>query len=182
MIIPQDKLIKDIHFPIIQAVHEPPVKMNWWKRFKRFMSYRRKWQVKEDYIIWSPFLKHYVFIPKNFVFDGASVPKMLNSVYAPNGVLLLGACPHDFGYRYAGLVLVYPVVNLLFFKPLTKKELDAVFQDFCAMESGMQQASSVATFGLRVAGFTGWNSNRKLNLELTNDFPKLFSEKDIKNL
>ena len=169
-------LTKDIHFPKVRAIYEPPKKRTLPRRIFKFLTYRRKWEVQEDYIIWSDKIGEYVFIPKGFIFDGASVPKILYSIYSPNGILLLGAAPHDLGYRYQGLILVNQKDNALFFRPYSKDWLDLIFDDFCSKESGLKIASKAATIVLGGAGYLGWYENRKKNCNLTTDFPNLFEE------
>ena len=41
-----------------------------------------------------------VLIPKGFVFDGASIPRLLWFFLSPTGLLLIPGLIHDFGYRY----------------------------------------------------------------------------------
>lgn len=166
-------LIKEIHFPKIQPL---PLnrKKSFFGRIKDFFTLRREFIILEDYYVWSEYLKSFIFIPKNFIFDGASVPKALNSLYNPMGMLLYGAGPHDFGYRYKGLILVNESLNINFFWKFSKTQLDKVFNDLCELESGMKKASSVATFALTLFGFTGWNEATNNNRKLEIDFPELF--------
>ena len=175
-IISIDSLRKDIHFPIVRAVYESSEKNSWFKQMRLFFTYRRKFEVMEDYILWVPLLNAYIFVPSAFIFDGASVPKMLNGLYSPTGMLLLGALPHDFGFRYQCLVLINPLTGELYTKTFTKKRLDLIFKHLCSLESNMLLASNGAKLGLSVFGFIGWNSNRKLNKNLRQDFPSLFAD------
>ena len=130
--------------------------------------------------MWVPHFASWIFIPKNFIFDGASVPKILNSVYNPNGILLLGAGPHDFGYRYKGL-LHADYRGYLKFVPYNKDELDNIFNHLCSYESGMSKASKIAQIVLSAIGFLGWKSNRKANHVLMDDFPELFVPEEVKD-
>jgi len=165
-----------LHFPIMQAV---PIKreQNWFKRFIKFINFRRRWKVTQDYCLWVPELGVWIFVPAYFINDCASVPKILNGVFSPTGMLLLGAVPHDFGYRYQGLFHV-DHLGRIFFAPYTKKELDNIFDVLCTYESGMPQASGIATFVLSLVGFLGWRENRKANRVLINDFPEVFVGED----
>lgn len=171
-IIPENKLNKGIHFPIIQGVPDDK-KRNIFSKIFKFLTFRRKWKLKRDYILWCEYLKEYIFVPKGFVFDGASVPKALHSFLGPNGILLLGACPHDEGYRYRGLIHVREDRTLLF-KPYTKHELDKIFFHLCKKESSLGIISAIATLALILFGWTGWLQARNNNNILTDDFPYLF--------
>jgi hypothetical protein len=167
-----------IHFPVTQAL-PTEISTNFFKELWNFVTFRRKFKVREDYCLYIPSLDIWIFVPAYFIFDGASVPKILNGLYSPTGMLLLGALPHDFGYRYKGLFHV--ISGRLKFVPYTKNELDSLFQTLCGYESGMTKASAVATFTLGVAGFLGWRENRKRNCNLRIDFPELFVSEDFEN-
>lgn len=175
MIIDTEGFVKDIHFPITQAVYKKAPVRNWYQKIFKFFTYRRWFEIKKNYILWVPILNRYIFIPNGFLYDLASVPKLLNSIYNSNGMLLLGALPHDFGYRYQCLVLVDEITGELYFRSFNKKELDEVFESLCAWESEFYKASKVAKIGLSLAGFIGWKENRKKNCILREDFPELFS-------
>lgn len=172
-------LTKEIHFPIIQAIYEPLIKKPWWKKVFAFVTYRRKFEIKQEYSLWCPFLGKYIYLPAGFVFDGASVPKPLNGLYSSTGVLFFGAPPHDFGYRYKGLIHINFPTGGLYFTSYSKKELDRIFESLCTLESGMKKASWAATKTLTLFGFTGWNANRKENHDLQTDFPELYVTGDI---
>lgn len=170
----------DVHFPVIQAL-PTVIEDSFFKEMWNFLTYRRKWKVKEDYCLWVPAIARWVFVPKYFIFDGASVPKALYGLFSPNGMLLLGALPHDFGYRYQGLLHV-DHKGYLFFQSYTKNELDSIFCDLCIFESGMDKMATGATLTLSVCGFLGWKENRKRNAVLMDDFPELFTlEEGVQN-
>ena len=169
-----DDLNKGIHFPIQQPIYTPTPKRNLLQKFVNFITYRRKFKIRADYILWVPSLNRFIFIPEYFVYDGASVPKILNGIFNPTGMLLLGACPHDFGYRYQGLFFVNPSTREIQFSTFSKPQLDEIFKDLCIHESKMKAASTVATFTLSLFGFLGWRENRKANNVLRKDFPELF--------
>lgn len=166
-------LTKVIHFPITQAMHTPVKKKSFFKRLFNFITYRRKFTVRQDYALWCPYLDQYIFVPDCFIFDGASVPKILNGVYSSTGMLLLGALPHDFGYKYNGLFHVNLETGELFFVLYSKSELDKIFNSLNAYESGMETASNVATGTLSLLGYFAWKKHRKTNSNLYEDFPQL---------
>jgi len=168
------KLTKDIHFPINSAVYKEPPKRNFFQKLWRFVTYKRNYEVMDDYVLWIPKLKRFLFVPCHFLYDNASVPKILSSLYNADGMLLLGSLPHDFGYRYQCLLFVCQGSGNLYIKTFTKKELDEIFRYLCAYESKFKRASRVAKLGLSLGGFFGWKSNRKKNCNLFNDFPELY--------
>jgi len=162
----------DIHCPIMQAV-PTKIENNWFLEIFKFFMFRRKWKIREDYCLWVPELARWIFIPAYFIFDGASVPKLLNGIYSPTGMLLLGAVPHDFGYRYKGLFHI-DHNGKIYFVEYSKKQLDHIFEILNTYESGMAKASYLATKLLGVVGYLGWWGNRKKNKVLMEDFPEVF--------
>jgi len=173
-IIDKSLLTKDIHFPVTKACYTKAPKRNIFQRVFHFMTYKRKFEVMQEYILWIPYLDSWCFVPSTFIFDGASVPKILNSIFNPTGMLLLGALPHDFGYRYKGLMLVNCDTRELNFAPFSKRQLDEIFHNLNSWESGLPAASKVATGVLKLFGFVGWRQNRKRAAVLKKDFPGLF--------
>lgn len=168
-------LSKEIHFPISRAVYNEPPKRTWYQKILKFITYRRFDEIMENYILWVPCLKSYVFIPASLIYDKASVPKVLNGFFNTDGMLLLGSLPHDFGYRYKQLILVHPTTGELYLEDFSKSELDEIFGSLCAWESGFPRAAAFATGILSIAGFIGWNENRKKNRNLREDFPGVFA-------
>lgn len=167
------KLTKECHFPKIQPIVQENPK-GFFRKMKLFFTFRRKFYVLEDYIVWSEYLQEWIFIPANFIFDGASVPKILNSLYQSTGMLFFGASVHDFGYRYKLLIHVDKITGSVFLRKYTKKELDKIFDHLCTFESGLPTASKGATLGLTLFGWLGWNENRKNEKSLYRDFPEIF--------
>ena len=161
-------------FPIIQAIPIIQEKSTMKKMFK-FGTFRRRYRVIEDYFCWCTYLKKRIFIPKNFIFDGASIPKVINGLYSPTGVLFYGALPHDFGYKFNGLLLVEsPRVHLVNFQKFSKNKLDKIFKELCIQENGMKFGSSVATFALKLFGSFAWEEHRKNNSNLKEEHPFIF--------
>ncbi len=173
-IIDTSDFTKEIHFPVTKAIYNIAPKRVWYQKIVNFITYRRWFEVDADYVLWVPILGSYIFVPKTFLFDGASVPKILNSIFSPTGILLLGALPHDFGYRYEKLILIDEMTGELYIRSFTKSELDEIFESLCVWESGFKKASAVAEKTLALAGSIGWRENRKKNSNLHDDFPEIF--------
>jgi len=164
-------LSKKIHFPLIQA--QPcQIKKGFFSKIKRFLSFRRLWKTTQDYYCWSEYLGKFIFIPAIFLFDGASVPKLLYSIFSPMGLLLYGALPHDFGYRFKGLFIFNQNKQVVEFQEFDKKELDKIFCELNIQENGMKKSSKTATFSLKAGIFT-WKNYRKVNENVFDAFPYL---------
>jgi len=169
-------LTKDIHFPITRAIYKKPPKRNWLQKIQKFVVYKRHYELMEDYCLYIPFLDKWLFIPAPFFYDNASVPKVLSGLYNADGMLLLGALPHDFGYRYECIIFIDNKNGGLIIHPYSKSELDSLFRYLCSYESGFTKSSAVAKFGLSIGGFVGWQSNRKKNHNLQKDFPDIYED------
>lgn len=164
---------KELHLPVVQGVLETK-EISFWKRVKRFFSFRRKFEVKENYFLWCEELRAFIFIPKTFVYDGASVPKQLGFLYSSTGVLYLGAGPHDLGFMYGGLLLVDEYTGELYFEEFNQQELDDLFRNLCTAETGMKFATSLARTAVSWGAKGIWNKYRKQNKTPEQDFPHLY--------
>ena len=176
----QELLIKDIHFPLLKPL-ETQRNQKFFGKIKDFLTYRRKFEFVEDWCVYSKKIRQFIFIPKTFIIDGASVPKVLYFSYSPTGVLFYGSFPHDFGYRYEGLFLIDQYNNINFVK-FDKSDLDDLFLEICSQENHMPTVSKVAKTTLSIFGFTGWWSNRKKNNNIKEDFPQFFWTEENINL
>lgn len=172
------KLTKELHLPILRGVLETK-EISFFRRILRFFSFNRKFEVMEDYILWWEDIQKFILIPKTFIYDGASVPKLLGTIYSTVGVLFLGAGPHDVGYRYEGLFLIDPITGELIFQKMSKDELDVLFDELCRQETGMSTATRLAKYVLTIAGILPWKKYRKENHKPENDFPFLYEEAKI---
>jgi hypothetical protein len=170
-------LTKEIHFPVIRPVLSPTPSRNIFIQMYRFLVFSRRFCLLEHHIFWIPILERFCFIPKTFVYDGASVPKILNFLYMATGLLFYGSLPHDFGYQYAGLLLVNSNSNRIEFEHFTKHELDIIFEQLSAMESGMPIMSKLARIiGLGLPGIIVWKRYRKKNNNWYSDFKQQLKE------
>lgn len=82
-------------------------------------------------------------------------------IYSPVGVLFLGSCPHDFGYKHEVLFLVDPDTGEIEERKMTKKEHDDLFDYLCTLESGMDTASGLARNSLAILSIPVWNKYRR---------------------
>ena len=170
--VPEKLLDKHPHFPLLEPIAEVN-RLKFLGKVKSFFTYRRKWKTHEDCCFWSNEIQKFIFIPVDFIFDGASVPKALNGLYSSTGILFHGAIAHDFGYRYGGLFLVNEDGELEF-RIFSKGKLDDIFLDLCRQENDMPNVSKIAKSTLSMFGFMGWNENRKNNLDVNFDYWFLF--------
>jgi hypothetical protein len=165
------KLTKEIHFPVIRGIVETK-ELSFFKRLWRFVSFNRKFEIVEDYLLWVEELQKFILIPAKFIYNGASVPKILGMLYSTTGVLFLGSCPHDFGYKFGGLLLVDPNTGETEFKLMDKDKHDDLFNYLCTLETGMSTATKLARNALSIVAWPAWKKYRKEQHKFSHFFIK----------
>lgn len=158
-----------IPMPILRPVQIPTKGLPWGKRFlKHFES--RRWELVEDYNLYLPWLDITLVIPKGFIFDGASVPRVLWPIMSPTGILFIGSIFHDFGYKYNGFL----DKNLkIVYNECGRKFVDDLFCDINVYVNDIHAMNQVAWFFLRSFGWMAWNNHRKSNNYIINDYQQI---------
>lgn len=132
----------------------------------RWITSIREWELLENW--------HYVYqgheyvIPKGFVFDGASIPRLLWVFLSPTGLLLIPGLIHDYGYRYQYLWEVDKDSPTGYKKSLemrNHKEWDKLFHEVSKEVNEMAIISGLAYVALWVFGGFAWASNRRKSAE-----------------
>ena len=148
-----------MEMPILRPIPIPTKGVNAFKRAWRWFTVIRKWEVMEDYIF--PFEKMDLLIPKGFIFDGASIPRVFWSVLSPTGLLLIPGLFHDYGYRYDYLWVTSQGNKRKCFEGSGKGFWDRMFLKIGQEVNGMYFANGVAWLALKVGGWGAWYSKRK---------------------
>ena len=102
-----------------------------------------------------------MFIPKGFVFDGASIPRIFWVFIAPTGTLLLPGLVHDYAFKHN---YIFTVQNDIIVKYETfpyQRYWDRLFRIMGDEINGISLVNSVAYFALRLGGFIAWKKYRK---------------------
>lgn len=123
-----------------------------------------------------------VIVPRDFVTDGASVPRFIWAIpgFSPFGILLDGGVPHDFAFQHGYLLSIFNPDRAYNTKELELKSLfpsqfrgfvpifvgkSAKFFDQMFLEIGLMSGAkiipAVAYAGLRIGGKHVWNKYRK---------------------
>jgi hypothetical protein len=110
------------------------------------------------------------FVPKNFLFNGASIPKRLTWIYLPNGILYIGAFFHDFMYSYGGLIIFTIDTDLIFIK-VDRSQADDLFYLINEDFNEFKTATKPALNALKLFGSFAWKNCRKRE-EFLLDFPQ----------
>jgi len=138
----------------------PPVKMlplftkgeSWYKRLKSWFG-RRQWIFFEDYEIELPDGRK-VLIPKGFILDFASVPRIFAWLFPPFGPLMMAAIVHDFVYKKGYLLLPNGVKE-----HLSRKQADDLLYSITEDQTGIKIGAGIAWAGVRLGGWFAWKAN-----------------------
>ena len=87
--------------PALRPIAIPTFNRPWREQIEAWLfSGPRDWEIVEDWEFQLPGDRPTIIIPKGFVFNGASVPRLLWPLLSPTGLLLIPALIHDFSYDY----------------------------------------------------------------------------------
>lgn len=135
--------------PILQPLPYP--------KSKNFLKFTRRWRVVEPYVADFCF-RPAILIPRGFIFDGASIPRMLRNILSPVGVLLIPGLIHDFAYKNNCVLDING-------KPSTadcsKAMWDNLFYQLSKEITGLKFISKVAYYAVKFFGHSTWNNYRK---------------------
>ncbi len=124
----------------------------------------RKWELIEDWEYNLPDDEPVIVIPKGFIFDGASIPRLLWGVLSPTGLLLIPGLIHDFAYRYDYLWALDSEGYVYKYKERSGQWIwDSMFRKVGLEVNGMALIDMLAWLALTVFGWWAWMSNRKRN-------------------
>ncbi len=139
----------------------------------------RKWELVENWrysVMLESGEKVEIVIPKNFCFDGASIPRPLWAFLNPIGTLLIPGLIHDYAYRYQLLWKVNASGELEKVENGSRHYWDRLFRTVNTEVNGMPFVSLLAWVALFIGGCWAWEENREEEEPL--DKPDL-SEKKI---
>lgn len=159
--------------PLMRPVPILTKGLPWYKGSWKWLVSTRKWEVVEDYWFFCESLNVWVMIPSGFIFDGASIPKILRMLYSPVGILLLPGLFHDYGYRFENLLVSSTrdgQVNANY-DWWTRSQWDKLFLNIGIQVNGFKILNKLPRFGLFVGGGPTWRKHRKNNLSDPRGFP-----------
>lgn len=163
---PHSLEVSNMNMPQMQALPIDTKGKNWFKQVWMFFVSPQEWVVTEDWFVTLPNGIE-VCIPKGFVCDGASTPRLLWGILNPTGVLLVPGLVHDFGYRYNYLWRVYRSRNGLIVAMRRmglsddQAYFDKIFLDVSLDSTGLRFVSYFSWMMLRLFGWMAWKENRK---------------------
>lgn len=131
---------------------------------------RRRWEVTEDW--YCDFLgRGFTYIiPKGFLFDGASIPRLFWNILNPTGYLFIAGFLHDFVYKYQFLYTYSAIESLdggerrIIREFYIQKDADKKFEDLadkiCVGAHFFTKCSYIA---LRAFGSKAWKEHKAKN-------------------
>jgi len=140
--------------PIIQKQAQVDLGKGLLGRILDWLFNKPLFMVMEDFYIYVPCLVKWVFIPKNFVFDFASVPKALWFLFSPTGILAIGSLPHDFGFRFGGLMVSAGPEDPYKFVVMGQRAIDKVLESLTDKDANLPLVSKLVSWSLRI--FAKW--------------------------
>jgi len=123
----------------------------------------RKWVLTENwYYELSDGSK--IVIPKDFEFDGASIPRPLWALLSPTGLLLIPGLVHDYAYMYAQLWQVSSngVVEP-YGQDKKRTDWDKLFRSMGQDINGFSFVNYISWLALWLGGWLVWRGHRKAN-------------------
>jgi len=145
-------------YPILKPIPIKTKGLSWWKKTKIWLTSSRKWEVIDDYYFEIPWLNIIVKIPKGFIFDGASIPKLFWPLLSPTGLLFIPGLFHDYGYKYNKWL---DSEGNGIFVNAGQKFFDDQFRKLGVYINDMPILDKIAFVALRGFGWMAWNSHRK---------------------
>lgn len=100
-------------------------------------------------------------IPKGFIFDGASIPRIMWSImnFTPIGYHMPAALVHDYLYRNVGIAQRYDK-PYYYTKPDADKEFHRILR-----ELGIRSwQASLCYSAVKIFGFIAWQQNKKAQI------------------
>jgi hypothetical protein len=164
---------KEFTEPVLSPLHfKSKTKSVWYDLFEWRMSMRH-WIIREDWIFYCDYLKCWIKIPKGFIFDGASVPKILHSIINSTDALFYGAICHDWIYRTDQLIIcsdddfgMWCIAD-----NIGKYKADMLLKEVSIQIDDVKFPVIGSYYALRVFGVFAWNRARNRNLKLTSPYP-----------
>lgn len=148
--------------PILRPLKIPTKECNALKRAWRWLTTTRQWEVVADYSF--QFRGRHLFIPKGFIFDGASIPRIFWMILSPTGLLLIPGLFHDYGYRYDYLWEICFDGPAKCFKGSGKAFWDKLFMRIGQEVNGVHFVNHIAWLALAAGGWWAWKTNRQPNV------------------
>lgn len=125
--------------------------------------YTRKWLIYENYFLNIPGHPT-IIVPRGFVFDGASIPKVFRTFLSPVGVLLIPGLIHDYGYFYNSLFCVENGNMRTYMHGAGKDAFDKLFLEIANEVNGLTKVNKTAYYAVKYFGGFAWKNHKDTQL------------------
>lgn len=157
------QLMADDEMPVLLPLPIPTKNRPFIMRVLVWLFDIRKWQLKQNW--------HFkrdngdeIVLPKEFKFDGASIPRIFWAILSPVGLLLIPGLVHDYGYRFNQLWLKNASGQIEpYMQNAGRKAWDDLFRDVGMQVNGFAIIDGIAWIGVRLGGFLAWRKHRQEN-------------------
>lgn len=132
---------------------------------------RRRYKLVEDYVAYISIdgVDWKIVVPKDFEYDGASVPRLVWSLsdLTPDGLIRAAACVHDFAYEHKGKMPlgstfkqnpVFPGAYSSHYLELTRRQSDDVFKALMQRGGVNKTSRNRAYKAVRWFGWWAWRT------------------------
>ena len=169
-------LITDAEMPVLCPLPIPTKNRTLIMRVLVWLFDVRKWRLVETWYFKLRKEREIVEIvlPKDFEFNGASIPRIFWFILSPVGLLMIPGLIHDYGYRFNQIWQKNVHGELEpYMKDVKRKDWDDLFRTVGEQVNGFAGIDFIAWLGLRVGGWFAWWKHRRR--EETPDPPELVS-------
>lgn len=169
----------NIPAPVYRRVPYNLQGLSWWRQILAVRSSPPRLELLEDWTVPFP-AGLLITVPKGFITDGASIPRLLWPLLSPFGPLLEGAILHDFAYQHGYLLTpfserqVYNIIscrlraqNPEIFAAMIPVYLDQdqdffdnMLRQITVETSGATVQANLAYRALRIFGHWAWTEYR----------------------
>ena len=112
---------------------------------------REVYQLVEEWSFVS--MSERIAVPKGFICDGASIPRLLWMIRPPDGIHRAAAVAHDWLYANKG------------FGVFTRKKCDLVFLDLLKAAGVSWLSRKLMYRGVRLGGWVAWSKPKRVTVE-----------------
>jgi hypothetical protein len=148
-----------IKMPILRPLPIETKKLNPISRMGKWAVSTRRWEVVEDF--YYTYKGFELVIPKGFIFDGASIPRIFWTFLHPTGLLLIPSMFHDFAYAHDFLWQRLHGFRIKYKEGAGKGFWDLLFMHLGQQINGVHFVNLIAWSALTLGGWLAWLSKRK---------------------
>ncbi len=149
------------NMPKLSPVHTDLADFTKEQRYHHWRTFKRQWELLEDWSYPLHGSEDKIIIPKSFRFDGVTMPKYLHWFLSPTGILFVPSLIHDFAYRYDYLWVEKSDGSLVKYEEKAGREYwDNMFKEISLELNKMCGLNAFSRGILYFFGGISWNRNR----------------------